>query len=264
MSDLSSIERIKLERQFDMEEGYVLDFSNLSFEAFFLENLKLGIYSEKYSEKGTSKAKRLRAFWILESNYLVGKSIELMIDYGRAKGIFYHEYQNESNAAECLKISSRLLQNSPVENIEAIRPINDDKDFSVLADSIRESISQNQPEIAIDRLHTFLIKYLRSLCDKHEVRFEKEVPLHSLLGAYIKKLNEKKVIESEMTERILKSSISVLESFNFVRNNHSFAHDNAKILNFNESMLIFNDISNVVKFIQAIEKQLDINEQYPF
>ena len=57
-----------------------------------------------------------------------------------------------------------------------------------------------------------------------------------------------------MTERILKSSISVLEAFNGVRNNQSFAHDNT-ILNYHESILIFNDIANVVRFIESIEQK---------
>ena len=56
-----------------------------------------------------------------------------------------------------------------------------------------------------------------------------------------------------MTMRILKSSISVLEAFNDVRNNKSFAHDNP-ILNYNESILTFNDISNIIRFLETIEK----------
>lgn len=62
------------------------------------------------------------------------------------------------------------------------------------------------------------------------------------------------LIESEMTERILKSSISVMEAFNKVRNDQSFAHDN-EILTYNESLLIFNNIANVIRFIEAIEKE---------
>jgi len=61
------------------------------------------------------------------------------------------------------------------------------------------------------------------------------------------------MIESEMTERILKSSISILESFNTVRNNQSFAHDNP-ILNYNESLLIFNNIASAIKFLETIEQ----------
>jgi hypothetical protein len=74
-----------------------------------------------------------------------------------------------------------------------------------------------------------------------------------LFGEYIKAIDKKGIIESEMTKRILKSSISVLEAFNDVRNNKSFAHDNP-ILNYNESILIFNDISNVIRFLETIEK----------
>jgi hypothetical protein len=60
------------------------------------------------------------------------------------------------------------------------------------------------------------------------------------------------MIESEMTERILKSSISIMESFNKVRNEQSFAHDNP-ILNYNESVLIFNNVTSSIKFIGSIE-----------
>lgn len=59
-----------------------------------------------------------------------------------------------------------------------------------------------------------------------------------------------------MTERILKSSISVLEAFNGVRNNQSLAHDNP-ILNYDESVLIFNHVSGSIKFIEAIEKSIE-------
>ncbi|MBU2416354.1 abortive infection family protein [Patescibacteria group bacterium] len=55
-----------------------------------------------------------------------------------------------------------------------------------------------------------------------------------------------------MTEKILKSSISVLEAFNEVRNNKSFANDN-HVLNYNESILIFNDMANVIRFIESID-----------
>ncbi len=55
-----------------------------------------------------------------------------------------------------------------------------------------------------------------------------------------------------MSQRILKTSISNLDSFNDIRNNKSFAHDNP-ILNYEESILIFNNISSTIKFIEALE-----------
>ena len=57
---------------------------------------------------------------------------------------------------------------------------------------------------------------------------------------------------------IMKSSISLLDSFNDVRNNQSLAHDN-QILNYDESVLIFNNIINLIKFIENIESKNDKN-----
>lgn len=76
-----------------------------------------------------------------------------------------------------------------------------------------------------------------------------------MFGEYIKHLRRNGHIESQMTERILKSSIAIFEAFNDVRNNQSFAHDN-KILNYNESVLIANNLFSTIKFIEAIETKI--------
>jgi hypothetical protein len=161
---------------------------------------------------------------------------------------------------ECQRIIERLKMDNPVEHIDAIQPTTDDKDFSLLAKSIRESIEKNEPESALDRLHTYVVKYTRHLCEKHGLRCDKSIPLHALFGSYIKYLNNNCLISSVMTERILKSSISILEAFNDVRNNQSFAHDNP-ILNYHESVLIFNNVSSAIKFINSIEQPEERQEE---
>jgi hypothetical protein len=77
-----------------------------------------------------------------------------------------------------------------------------------------------------------------------------------MFGEYIKALRKGGYLESEMTERILKSSISVLEAFNDVRNNKSLAHDNPT-LNYEESLLIFNHIAASIRFIKAVESKIE-------
>jgi hypothetical protein len=47
---------------FDMSGGYVLDFSDRTFAAFFAEELDVEINDRKYFAEGSSKAKRLRYF----------------------------------------------------------------------------------------------------------------------------------------------------------------------------------------------------------
>ena len=85
MSDLTSIEKIKLEKLLEMDSGYVLDFSNRTFQEFVLENLNIDIYDEKYNYNSGSKANRLRGFWKEESNSTVGELIETLLEYWRTK-----------------------------------------------------------------------------------------------------------------------------------------------------------------------------------
>lgn len=71
----------------------------------------------------------------------------------------------------------------------------------------------------------------------------------------MKRLREAGHIESEMTLRILKSSISTLEAFNDVRNNQSLAHDNP-ILSYDEALLIFNHVASSIRFLRSIEERI--------
>ena len=255
MSDLSTVEKLRLEKLFEMDSGYVLDFSNPTFAQFMFENAGVDIYDDKYILSSGSKANRLRAFWQQEPNYIVGQLTNSLLDYWKEKKqLRYSDITpSEQNLYdECARIAERLKQDSPIENLEAISPIVDDKNFFLLVKSIKESINQNEPEAALDRLHTYVVKYMRHLCDKHKISYDKNKPLHSLYGEYIKYLRQNKLLESQMTERILKSSISILEAFNSVRNNQSFAHDNP-ILNYNESVLIVSYVVSAIKFLQSIE-----------
>ncbi|MCE0963434.1 MULTISPECIES: restriction endonuclease [Pseudomonas] len=51
-----------LDLLFEMEGGYVLDFSNATFSRFFLGELEIDIDDQLFTADGTSKAKRFRSF----------------------------------------------------------------------------------------------------------------------------------------------------------------------------------------------------------
>jgi len=234
-----------------MGSGYVLDFSNRSFEEFVQDSTRKSIYASEYETGGGSKANRLRAFWGIEKNYLVGKLMGDLLAYASERQISADEQPLLEN---CRRTVQRLSENQSVPEIEAITPNSGERVFAVLAKSVRESIEKNEPESGLDRLHTFVVKYMRVLCEKRGITTERDKPLHSLVGEYIKRLKEGGDIESEMTERILKSSISILEAFNRVRNEQSFAHD-IPILNYDESLLIFNHVTSAIKFIEGLEQR---------
>ena len=106
--------------------GYVLKFNNYSFEQFFLLNIEIDIYEEKYAELGQSQAARLMSFWNKESNNIVGKSIlKLLEELKHQKRLFessplywcgyagdeiFDFDQNLFN--ECSQIAQRLVGNS--------------------------------------------------------------------------------------------------------------------------------------------------------
>ncbi len=249
MSDLSFIERSRLEKLFGMGGGYVLDFSNRTFQEFVADSARRNIYCGRYQYSNGSKANLLRRFWEIEPNHVVGKVVNDLIELAKEQGA---RLDDEALLDECRRIAERLRQGAPVEELEAIAEELTEKDFDLLFKSIRTSIDANEPEAGLDRLHTFVTKFLRRLCDDRGITVLKEKPLHSLLGEYIKQMRADGAIETQMTERILKSSISNLESFNSVRNEHSFAHDNP-ILNYDESLLIFNHVVGAIRFIQALE-----------
>lgn len=265
MSDLTSSDRRKLERLFEMSSGYVLDFSNRTFADFVEEQTGRDIYDDAYSRSGGSKANRLRAFWSTESNGIVGRLIgalvahrEEVLEEQRRTQVFggLSRLPDEARlAGECGQIARRLIEGSAVEDLDALRAPSDEPGFATVAEQVRDCVARGRPEAGLDRLHTFVVKFVRSLCSSRGVGVERDKPLHSLFGEYVKALRSKGHLESRMTERILKSTISTLELFNEVRNERSLAHDNP-LLNREESLLVLGHVSSTVRFLSSLEERL--------
>lgn len=249
MADLTFVERHKLEKFFEMRGGYVLGFSNRTFQEFIIDSVAKDIDDQRYNYASCSKANRLRCFWDKESNYIVGKLTIDLVDFALT-----FEGKDEALAEECREIGKRLVQSAPVPEISAIEPNTNGKAFEALAKSVRSAIENDEPETGLDRLHTFVVKYVRTLCERRGISTERGKPLHSMFGEYVKHLRSNDLLESTMSERILKSCISTLEAFNDVRNNQSFAHDN-EILSYNESLLIFNHVTAAVRFLNSLEEK---------
>lgn len=248
MSDLSRIEMRKLEALFGMSSGYVLNFSNRTFEEFVLDSTGRSIYDEKYNQGSGSKANRLRGFWSEEGNQVVAKLLDDLIDHAESSGA------DAALISECRKIVARLKQDAPVQELDALTKVAEEHDFEVVGKAVRDSIDRNDPVAGLDRLHTFVTKYVRRLCEGRGIVTDRDKPLHSIFGEYVRSLRSNGEIESEMTERILKSNISVLEAFNHVRNNQSLAHDNV-LLGHDEALLIFNHVASLVRFLRELERR---------
>lgn len=109
MSSLSDAEKRYLERVLEMGGGYVLDYSDVTFGQLFNSH-GVNIHGDaKYQAYGTSKAKKMRAFWEKEPDILVGRVLSAMLDVYEANCKLNNQEVDTSILQESRKIAARLL-----------------------------------------------------------------------------------------------------------------------------------------------------------
>ncbi|OWU68767.1 hypothetical protein [Phaeobacter sp. 22II1-1F12B] len=108
MSSLTDIEKRYMEKLLDMGGGYVLDYSDASYGEFFKRH-GINIHGPKYQTYGTSKAKKMRAFWEQESDQVVGKVLSEMMDSYEADGELNGRDVDQPVLEKARGITNRLL-----------------------------------------------------------------------------------------------------------------------------------------------------------
>ncbi len=107
MAKLTSIERDCFEKLFGMDLGYVLDFTNLTFQEFVYEVISIDIYAKYH---GLSKAKILRKIIAEYDNVSVGKLLLEFMRYMQANGMI--DDSNRDIFRQCSDIGIRLIGKS--------------------------------------------------------------------------------------------------------------------------------------------------------
>ena len=121
MSSLTHIEKQKLERELGMASGYVLNFSNRTFEEFFREVIGVEIYDVRYDLASGSKANRMRAFWEIASDDQVAV---LLRGLSEAWDIYAEEPMSDACSDLLEKVICRLTGKSEVpESVSTKEPI---------------------------------------------------------------------------------------------------------------------------------------------
>ncbi len=107
MAVLTHIERQKLEKALGMEGGYVLSFSNRTFEEFFHEVVGIDICHSKYQSGSGSKANRMRTFWDVGSPKEILALLEGMLEAWEIYGA-----TGSTDSKNCISGIFSRLQNS--------------------------------------------------------------------------------------------------------------------------------------------------------
>lgn len=160
MSTLNAREKAKLEKLFDMGGGYVLNFSDATIGTFFGEEVRIDIHDHKYCSNGTSKAKKLREFWRIEDDSLVGKVIQALIaeveDSVYSNSSAFSSSSDEEKDTEkqklieqCKAIATRLLSGQVnLDHLKQTATIFDAKHLAEQIKRIENSINDD-PALAI-------------------------------------------------------------------------------------------------------------------
>ena len=146
---------------------------------------------------------------------------------------------------------ARLEGANPIPRTDALEQFKRDQTLEELIAAIERDIQANKPAAALDRLHTYCMKKFAHLLDKRGMACDRNEPLHSRVGKYIKALEDEHPLH-EISKRIIKSSISIFEQFNDVRNNQSFAHDN-DLIGKAEARFVFDAVTAILRFVKTTE-----------
>ena len=107
MSSLTAAEKQYLERVLGMGGGYVLEFNDATFGQLFSSH-NVNIHSSKYQSYGTSKAKKLRAFWEKEPDAIVGRVLAELLDTYEALCDSAGRERNSATLKKSREIHARL------------------------------------------------------------------------------------------------------------------------------------------------------------
>ncbi len=232
-----------------MDTGYVLNFNDRTFADFFFE--KLGIdtaISNLFDGRGTSKAKRLRSFIEQAPAGVVAKALRELWEY--RESLSWPSVGIGDNYFAIVAIFEGASDHIDASAFEVFEP---SQTLDELIAAIRRDLDAKKPEAGLDRLHTYCMKRFASLVRKHGGgECGENDALHARAGRYVKMLTSQRNL-TEMSERIVKSSISVFESFNTIRNNKSFAHDNPHLIQQDEARFIFDSVAALLRYIKAVD-----------
>jgi hypothetical protein len=250
MVALKWAEQQTIEDAFDMRSGYVLDFTDRTFAAFFGEGVGVNIDDAKYRSRGTSKANRLRTFIASEDAFTVARALRGLWDH-RESVLLYQDAENATTLKVRLFAVIAGIEGTAVPRTDAIDQFAPDETLEELVAAINRDIAANKPGATLDRLHTYCMKKFGHLLEQRQIGCTKDEPLHSRMGKYMKALSQEREL-GEMTKQVIRNYIGIFAKFNYVRNNQSLAHDN-ELLDPAEARFIYDAITAFLFFIKSIE-----------
>jgi hypothetical protein len=221
MSTLTALERRLLEEFFGMSGGYVLDFSNKTFDEFMEEHSEKNLLAAEYLTGGESKANRLRAFWKTTEDDLTGKVILALIEY--AVGCYP---EKATNAAKCREIALRLIgtQSIAVKNLNAVVEKMDMPHLKKEIDRAHNAIERDTNS-AVGTAKDFLESVCKTILVERSIVLPDNPELQPLVTEVRKALPlVPDGLEESSVKRLLGQLSGITSSIAELRNDHGSGH----------------------------------------
>ena len=242
-----------------MQSGYLLDFSDRDFVEFFCTEVGVdpdaAPGSRLFSAYGSSKAKRLRSFIASAEPHLVARALRALWEY-RENNMLGSSGPVEDRLKEVyFRVVGKFEGEEQIIDSTGIEAFEANETLQELVAAIRRDLDAGRPNAGLDRLHTYCMKRFASLVIQHggEPCGENDA-LHARVGKYVKAVKAERHL-TEMSERIIKSSISAFEAMNDIRNNKSLAHDRETLVPMNEAKFIYDSVTAVLRFLKTMDAQ---------
>jgi len=188
MSSLNMRDKRVLEDFLGMAGGYVLDFSDRTFAEFVYEAVDVEIHSDEYTIQGSSKAKKLRAFWEIESDYLVGRLLNALVEYAEEIGRGITEKERKL-AERCRDIANRLLAGGP--SLDDLKQKAESLNANHLAEQIRrmKDSVETDPSLAIGTAKELIETCCKTILSARGQEISGTPDIPTLTKATLKELN---------------------------------------------------------------------------
>ena len=185
MADLKYGDKHSLEELLGMSGGYVLNFTDRTFYEFFRDVADVDIHTEKYSIYGTSKARKLRAFWDVEPDHLVGKVLVELFKVAE-EGI---ASESAYLVNKCRDIANRLLIGTAnLDHLNQIVVQFNDEYIRQQSKRMEEALESDDLELAIGTAKELIETCCRTILEKRGAQLIGNPELSDLTKAVFKEL----------------------------------------------------------------------------
>lgn len=176
MANLTTIEKQVLEKLFQMNGGYVLNFSDRTMGEFFRDDVGIDIYARKYNYASGSKANRLRGLWLKADEKTVGKSILKLIEYIEGQILIDNLKRTDFSPDRidvCGKIAEKLLgkKNGEVKNKPKATFKNGNINITLqkeIFDHVQDLLNNGHYFNAVEEAYKIVRKKLRDITGKEK------------------------------------------------------------------------------------------------